>query len=279
MTNSKYLFLNMYDELYGDIQFLCNSEVRIKLLKSLDESPKTMRELNDLVLLSYSSISNNLNKLMSIGFLTKSERKFYLTNMAYLNLINCLDFNNSIKVADSFDNFLKTHDIGPLCDDSLKNLSSLIGARLVESVSVDIYKPHNEFKSLVESSDSLKVIFPFLHPDYPKIVKNLLIKGVNIDLLINKDILPIFIENVGVDLLKESIDNGKLSLKYLTKELRLSLAVSNSFISMGLFKSDGSFDQNRLIISQEEESILWGNLLFEKHNDEALFVKIDDRGL
>lgn len=61
MTNSKYLFLNMYDELYGDIQFLCNSEVRIKLLKSLDESPKTMRELNDLVLLSYSSISNNLN--------------------------------------------------------------------------------------------------------------------------------------------------------------------------------------------------------------------------
>ena len=126
MTNSKYLFLNMYDELYGNIQFLCNSEVRIKLLKSLDESPKTMRELNDLVLLSYSSISNNLNKLISLGFLTKSERKFYLTNMAYLNLINCLDFNNSIKVADSFDNFLKTHDIGPLCDDSLKNLSSLI---------------------------------------------------------------------------------------------------------------------------------------------------------
>lgn len=279
MTNSKYLFLNMYDELYEDIQFLCNSEVRIKLLKSLAESPKTMRELNDLVLLSYSSISNNLNKLMDMGFLTKNDRKFYLTNIALLNLINCLDFNNSIKVADSFDNFLKTHDISPLCDDSLKNLSSLVGARLVESVSVDIYKPHNEFKSLVESSNSLKVIFPFLHPDYPIIIKNLLVKGVNINLLINKDILSIFVEKVGVKLLKESIDDGRLSIKYLTNNLRLSLAVSNNFISMGLFKKDGSFDQNRLIISQNEESILWGNLLFEKHNSSALFVKIDEWGV
>lgn len=275
MINSSYLFLDMYDELYDKIRFLCNSDVRLKLLKSLANNPKTMRELNDIVLLSYSSISNNLNKLEDAGFLIKKERKFYLTNFAILNLINCLDFNNSIKVSDSFNDFLKTHDIAPLCDDSLRNISSLTGARLVESVSIDIYRPHNEFKSLIQSSDSLKLIFPFLHPDYPKIIKELLIKGIQVDLLVNKDILPIFIKKVGSDLLKEFIDNKKLSLKYLTKEINLSLAVGTNFISMGLFKKDGNFDQNRLLVSYDDESILWANLLFEKHNNNALFVKID----
>lgn len=275
MINSKNSFLDMYEELYDEIKFLCNSEVRIKLLKSLADSPKTMRELNDLVLLSYSSISNNLHKLESAGFLIKENRKYCLTNIAILNLINCLDFNNSIKVSDSFDDFLKTHDITPLCDDSLRNLSSLTGAHLIESVSVDIYKPHNKFKSLVESSNSLKVIFPFLHPDYPKIIKELLIKGIHIDLLINEDILDIFTKKLGEDLLKESINEGKLSLKYLTNGIKLSLAVSTTFVSLGLFKNDGSFDQNRLIISHEEDSILWGNQLFENHNRKALFVKID----
>lgn len=275
MINSNYLFLDMYDELYDEIRFLCNSDVRLKLLKNLDNNPRTMRELNDLVLLSYSSISNNLNKLVDAGFLIKKERKFYLTNIAKLNLLNCLDFNKSIKVSDSFNDFLKTHDIAPLCDESLRNLSALIGARLVESVSVDIYRPHNEFKSLISSSDSLKIIFPFLHPDYPKIIKELLIKGVKVDLLVNKDILPIFIKKVGIDLLKESIYNGKLSLKYLTNELNLSLAVGTNFISMGLFKKDGNFDQNRLLISYDEESILWAKLLFEKHNNNALFAKIE----
>lgn len=266
---------NIYDSLYGEIRFLCNSEVRIKILKSLYKKPKTMKELNDLVLLSYSSISNNLHKLEEGGFLTKSNRKYYLTNIAVVNLINCLDFDNSISVTYLLSDFLKTHDISPLCDDSLRNFAALNESRLVESVPIDIYKPHNEFKLLVQSSNNLKAIFPFLHPDYPKIIKKLLIKGVFVDLLINKDILQIFIEELDTKFIKEYVEKGQLSIKYLIKNTKISLAVANNFISVGLFKKDGSFDQNRLIISEEKNAILWGNLLFEKHNKESLFLKID----
>ena len=80
MSDYKYLFLDIYDDLIDEIRFLCNSEVRIKILKSLSKGPKTMRELNDLALLSYSSVSNNLAKLERAGFLVKKERKYYLTN-------------------------------------------------------------------------------------------------------------------------------------------------------------------------------------------------------
>ncbi len=102
-----------------------------------------------------------------------------------------------------------------------------------------------------------------------------MIKGVFVDLLINKDILQIFIEELDTKFIKEYVEKGQLSIKYLIKNTKISLAVANNFISVGLFKKDGSFDQNRLIISEEKNAILWGNLLFEKHNKESLFLKID----
>lgn len=275
MSDYKYLFLDIYDDLIDEIRFLCNSEVRIKILKSLSKGPKTMRELNDLALLSYSSVSNNLAKLERAGFLVKKERKYYLTNLAILNLLNCMDFNNSIHVSNVYSDFLKTHDITPLCDDSLRDISSLDGSRLVESVSVDIYKPHNQFKAHIESANTLKVIFPYLHPDYPKIIKKLLSRDVSIEILVNKDILDAFISQLGLKLVKDAIYGGKLSLKYLSTNVKLSLAVSNNFVSVGLFKLDGSFDHNRLIMSQEKSAISWAEDLFENHNKTALFVKID----
>ncbi|MDO5849934.1 MAG: DUF1724 domain-containing protein [Methanobacteriaceae archaeon] len=275
MVGYEYLFLDIYDDLTNEIRFLCNSEVRIKILKSLSNNPKTMRELNDLALLSYSSVSNNLGKLEDEGFLVKNDRKYYLTNIATLNLLNCLDFNNSISISNIFSDFLKTHDISPLCDDSLRDISSLNGSQLVESVSIDIYKPHNQFKSNIESANTLKVIFPYLHPDYPKMIKKLLAKGVSIEVLVNKDILDIFIGQLGLKYVKNAIYEGKLSLKYLTTNVKLSLAIGDNFVSIGLFKLDGSFDHNRLIISKEASAISWGEDLFESHNKTALFVKVD----
>ena len=34
-------------------------------------------------------------------------------------------------------------------------------------------------------------------------------------------------------------------------------------MSLGLFKNDGSFDQNRILISENEKSLFWANNLFE----------------
>lgn len=274
MDSSKYLFLDMYEYLSKDISFLCNSEVRIKILKSLDDGPKTMRELNDLVLLSYSSISNNLNRLAEEGFIFKKERKFYLTNLARLNLINYIDFDNSVKVTNFLNDFLVNHDLSSISDDSLRDLADLDGSRLVESIPIDIYKPHNEFKNLLESANRLKVIFPYLHPDYPNLIRNLLLKEVSIDLLINNDIMDKLVGDIGIDLVEKSILDNLLTIKYLDDNLNLSLALSDDFVSIGLFKKDGTFDQNRLIVSDKKKAIEWGNKLFLKHSSNALFYSV-----
>ncbi|MCQ2972350.1 MAG: DUF1724 domain-containing protein [archaeon] len=41
-------------------------------------------------------------------------------------------------------------------------------------------------------------------------------------------------------------------------------------MSLGLFKNDGSFDQNRLLTSQNEKSVIWANNLFEKIEERVI---------
>ena len=41
-------------------------------------------------------------------------------------------------------------------------------------------------------------------------------------------------------------------------------------MSLGLFKNDGSFDQNRILISKDEKSYEWAKELFEYVKDRVI---------
>jgi len=41
------------------------------------------------------------------------------------------------------------------------------------------------------------------------------------------------------------------------------LIISDKNTNLGLFKNDGSFDQNRLLTSENQQAIKWANNLFE----------------
>ena len=39
--------------------------------------------------------------------------------------------------------------------------------------------------------------------------------------------------------------------------------ICDESMNLGLFKNDGSYDQNRILNSDTEESLIWANELFE----------------
>ena len=65
------------------------------------------------------------------------------------------------------------------------------------------------------------------------------------------------------DLKKHAIKMGKLKLHTVRGELNLYLTICDRNMSLGLFKNDGSFDQNRILISKDEKSYQWAEDLFE----------------
>lgn len=62
---------------------------------------------------------------------------------------------------------------------------------------------------------------------------------------------------------KSATKRGKLNVYIFKNELNLYLTVCDKTMSLGLFKNDGSFDQNRILISRAEKSLDWADELFE----------------
>ncbi|WP_295621603.1 transcriptional regulator FilR1 domain-containing protein [uncultured Methanobrevibacter sp.] len=86
-------------------------------------------------------------------------------------------------------------------------------------------------------------------------------------MIVSKGILTAFVKDIGKDVVKKGLDDGNFSLKYLDENIKIALAISNKFVSVGLFKTDGTYDQNRLLLSNKEKAIAWGLNLFKSYDD------------
>ena len=113
-------------------------------------------------------------------------------------------------------------------------------------------------------------IFPYMHPEYPKLIRRLILKGVKVELLVSKGILESFVRDIGRDVVKKGLADGNFSLKYLEEDIKIALAISNKFVSVGLFKMDGTYDQNRLLLSDKQKAIDWGLNLFKSYDDNGM---------
>jgi len=83
-------FIEENHEFSRDIQFLVNSNIRFQVFTNLVNGPLEMRWLNQSTFLSYSSISNNIHRLMDKGYVTKKGNKFYPTTKGIIQSLSAL---------------------------------------------------------------------------------------------------------------------------------------------------------------------------------------------
>ena len=258
-----------------ELKYLTNSEIRLKVLVDLLEGPLKIRDINRSSLLSYSSVSSNVHKLCKEGYVEKIHNSFRLTNLGFIYITILMDFHDVVTTISNFSDFWLDHDISSLSIGDLRKLSSLEGSELIKCNYTDIYKTHKEFKRIFKDSKHLKVIFPYMHPEYPKLIRRLILKGVKVELIVSKGILAVFVKDIGKDVVKKGLMEGNFSLKYLDEDIKIALAISNKFVSIGLFKSDGTYDQNRLLLSDKEKAILWGLNLFKNYDENGTAFSFD----
>ena len=258
-----------------ELKYLTNSEIRLKVLVDLLGGPLKIRDINRSSLLSYSSVSSNVHKLCKEGYVEKIHNSFRLTNLGFIYITILMDFHDVVTTISDFSDFWLDHDISSLSLDDLMKLSSLEGSELIKCNYTDIYKTHKEFKRIFKDSKHLKVIFPYMHPEYPKLIRRLIIKGVKVELIVSESILNSVVKDIGKDVVKKGLIEGNFSLKYLDEDIKIALAISNKFVSVGLFKTDGTYDQNRLLLSDRKKAIIWGLNIYKSYDDNGISFGYD----
>lgn len=246
-----------------EIRFLAQSEIRLKILSELNKRPDNVRGLVKETKINYSSVSNNVSKLEENNYLQKFDGKYYVNPMAKIYFKTLMDFKKSIEIVKDFNSFWYKHDIGQMSLDSVRNINDLKNSRLVETTPLDIYKTHTTIKNQLLKSKDVKAVFPYLHPEYPRLLERILKNGGSIELILPREISRAIMGPIDENLKKNAIKKGNLKLHTVRGDLNLYLTICDKSMSLGLFKTDGSFDQNRILISKDEKSYEWAEDLFE----------------
>lgn len=252
-----------HSEINSEIQFLAKSEIRMKILSELYDHPNNIRGLVKKTKITYSSVSSNINKLEENNYIEKAEKKYHITPMAKIYFNTLMEFKKSIEIIRDFNSFWDRHNLNQLSIDSMNNIADLKKSSLIETTPLDIYKTHNTIKDQLTESKNVKAIFPYLHPEYPRLIEKILSNGGSVELIVPKNLLNPIITPIDEKLRKNSLNTRKLRVHAVDSELNLYLTVCDDKMSLGLFKNDGSFDQNRILISDDPKSYAWAEELFK----------------
>ena len=244
-------YLKNYESISKDVKYLTNSISRLKILATLYECPKTMKELTEETGLSYSSVSSTMHNLELKDFVYRESSKYHLSNSMKLEIENLLELNEIMEVISKFFNILDKHLVDMIPNKSIAELYLLGQASLIESGDIDAYRTYNYIENALAEADCVRCILPFYYESFNKQLNRLVKVKKSIEAIVSQNILHIF---------EEKSDIEKLSS--FNKDINFLLIVTDKVMILGLFKDDGSFDQNRLLTSKNGDSIRWANNLF-----------------
>lgn len=262
--------MNIHNDINKNIKFLAKSEIRLKILSELQKRPNDVRGLVNKTKIKYSSVSSNVIKLEKNNYITREKNSYHINPLTEIYLTTFMDFKNTLDLINDYDAFWDRHNLKELSIESVKNITDLKNSRLIEATPLDIYKTHNTIKNQLVTSKSVKAIFPYLHPEYPKIIAEILKNNGSVELILPKNISKETISQIEMETKSQSIENERLKIYVVKDELELYLTISDGTMSLGLFKNDGSFDQNRILISKNNKSQKWAEELFSYVKDQVI---------
>ena len=253
----------LHDQIQDDLKFMVKSKIRLKIMFSLLEGPKSMKEINETQNLSFATISNNMKRLVEENLVKKVENTFEITSFCKLKLDSIIDFQQSTTFSNRFEDLLLDHDISGIPDFLIQDMGVFFDSELVQSIPVDIYKTHNTFINLLSESKEIFGVSPISHPDYTVLFQDLIKTDVKSCLILTDDIIKRTVTTADLKTLTGSITNKNLELRRYSADLKIAFTVADNFVSLGFFSDDGTYDQNRDLVSKNKDAIDWTKRLFD----------------
>jgi len=132
----------------------------------------------------------------------------------------------------------------------------------MEGDPASVLKTQEFFISQLERSKEIKGISPIVIRGYAEAIAKAVTSGANVDLILTDTVMEIA--------LKQNRELGQQLMKYenfrlyrARENMSIAFTVTDSFLSLGLFRIKGFYDVGADLNCFGDEAIEWGNKLFE----------------
>jgi len=266
----------IYEEIDENLKFLTTSSVRVKMMLSLLEKPKNSTELKDEIGVVASTIIHSARDLEKENLLEEKTEGYHLTNTGKIVALKLMDLVKLFSVIKKTEDFWLSHDMEGIPPQFLERLGELQELKVVKSSPTNLLQVLSLYMKLVSKAKELRGISPVFVPEFSKLVKKLLKKGATVYLVISEEIMKPVVKSYQKDIepdIKKRVEEGHLRI-WVMDEVKIAMSVTDSFISLGMFNKDGTYDFSHDIVSYNKEAIEWGRELFEYYKSRAREISL-----
>jgi predicted transcriptional regulator len=123
-------------------------------------------------------------------------------------------------------------------------------------------------KAMRESKE-IRCVSSIIDPRYPDAIANSVRNGAEVDLVLTKKIFR-HIQINHSNLMKELFGRDNLRFNIANaSDIKIAFMVTESNLFLGLYRFDGSYDMENIIVCRGEEPRRWGLSLFEYYRENS----------
>lgn len=270
--------LNYYDEVKDNLEFQSTSSIRTKIMISLSEGPKKTKELEKSIGISYYTVLHGINKLEKQNLILIHGNYCYLSKIGRESVSNLIDMIKTLIVLKNNRKLLLNHDIDSIPYDLLMEIGDLSDSKLIESENEDISKTHRIHSQIVLNAEKISGVSPIFYSDYIETFMPLLKKNINIELVLTKNILKKTVDALDKEYLEEFktlISKNHLRIWEIKENIKVAFTVTDKAMTLGLFSKKGMYDSTKILVSDHEDALVWGNKLFKYYLKRAKKVDLN----
>jgi predicted transcriptional regulator len=249
----------LYEEIKEDLKFITSSDIRAKIIISLKEGPKKLGDLKNEVHMRSSSILHSMSQLETKNLITREFQSYSLSQTGEMAATVLIDMVNSFYLIKENENFWLNHDINEIPEDLMGKIDDLSGFKII---TFPDFSEQSPFKELLLDSKVIKgIISPLIIYEELEVVN----KKEDIHLILANNNSNEIIEKLKF---QDISITENIKLWKINSNLKLILIVTDNFILLNLpqvLKNDSI----SYLISETEESIKWGNKLFNYYLKQA----------
>jgi predicted transcriptional regulator len=273
--NSKNL-IKLYDEVKDDLKFISSSRVRAKIIISLTSGTKELKDLKDDLSMDTSNILHAIKDLEKQDLIYKQEDIYNLSPTGIILGLKLVDIIKTISTVQKNKKLWLNHEISDIPEHMILRIGELYDSTLVESELTDIFKPLENYSQILADSKNIKGISPIFNPDFISEFKLLVKDGKEIELILTPQIIKeimSFMDPASMMELGELLSQEKIKIWTTDHNIKVAFTVTDKFISLGLFSTNGEYDTTKDLISDHSDAVTWGNNLFEFYRRKSNLLK------
>lgn len=253
-----------YDLAEAQIKAFSRSGIRAKTMLCLKDGPKTASDLESLIGTRSSTILHSIKEMREEDLIRKTHLGYALTNIGNIQALLLDDLVGSIIALDGHRDFWLNHEISSIPIELQKQIGVLMPSEIIASDQANILKCHEHFIEKLRQAKEIYGVSPIIAQGFSEVIREAVERGAKVELVITEEVLGIA-SKMNPDLHSALFKYNNFRLYCLNDQITVAFTVTDSILSLGFYRLDGSYDLDRDLISTGYEARAWGMRLFEHY--------------